>query len=109
MFLLTPVLVAVVCILVVWVFKNADRSLGKKEEVAQAQPWVDEDLKDSTEHLQVEEGNNCLWRPGLCPARVYDARDTESKPCWETVTAVVKTEHCVARMVTSGLLLVPAP
>ncbi|XP_076782905.1 iodotyrosine deiodinase 1 [Arvicanthis niloticus] len=55
MFLLTPVLVAVVCILVVWVFKNADRSLGKKEEEAQAQPWVDEDLKDSTEHPQVEE------------------------------------------------------
>ncbi|XP_021077437.1 iodotyrosine deiodinase 1 [Mus pahari] len=55
MFLLTPVLVAVVCILVVWVFKNADRSLEKKKEEAQAQPWVDEDLKDSTEDLQVEE------------------------------------------------------
>ncbi|XP_028620203.1 iodotyrosine deiodinase 1 [Grammomys surdaster] len=55
MFLLTPVLVAVVCILVVWIFKNADRSLGGKEEEVQAQPWVDEDLKDSSEHLQVEE------------------------------------------------------
>uniref|UniRef100_A0A8C6IEI8 Iodotyrosine deiodinase 1 n=1 Tax=Mus spicilegus TaxID=10103 RepID=A0A8C6IEI8_MUSSI len=55
MFLLTPVLVAVVCILVVWVFKNADRNLEKKKEEAQVQPWVDEDLKDSTEDLQVEE------------------------------------------------------
>lgn len=60
MFLLTPVLVAIVCILVVWVFKNADRSLEKKKEEAQARPWVDEDLKDSTEDLQVEEGNNPL-------------------------------------------------
>lgn len=56
MFLLTPVLVAVVCILVIWVFKNADRSLEEKKEEARAQPWVDEDLKDNTEHLQVEEG-----------------------------------------------------
>ncbi|XP_038966572.1 iodotyrosine deiodinase 1 isoform X1 [Rattus norvegicus] len=55
MFLLTPVLVAVVCILVIWVFKNADRSLEEKKEEARAQPWVDEDLKDNTEHLQVEE------------------------------------------------------
>ncbi|XP_051020608.1 iodotyrosine deiodinase 1 [Acomys russatus] len=54
MFLLTPVLVAVVCILIVWVFKNADRSLERKEE-PRASPWVDEDLKDSTDHLQVEE------------------------------------------------------
>ncbi|GAB1294883.1 Iodotyrosine deiodinase 1 [Apodemus speciosus] len=49
------VLVAVVCILVVWVFKHADRSLEKKKDGPQAQPWVDEDLKDSTEHLRVEE------------------------------------------------------
>lgn len=48
-------MVAVVCILVVWVFKNADRNLEKKKEEAQVQPWVDEDLKDSTEDLQVEE------------------------------------------------------
>lgn len=40
---------------VTWVFKNADRNLEKKKEEAQVQPWVDEDLKDSTEDLQVEE------------------------------------------------------
>ncbi|KAH0509445.1 Iodotyrosine deiodinase 1 [Microtus ochrogaster] len=54
MFLLTPVLVAVVCILIVWVFKNADRSPESKKEEAQARPWADEDLKDSTDLLQVE-------------------------------------------------------
>lgn len=68
MFLLTPVLVAVVCILVVWVFKNADRSLEKKKAGgAQAQPWVDEDLKDSTEHLQAEEGNEPPAAPRALP------------------------------------------
>lgn len=101
MFLLTPVLVAIVCILVVWVFKNADRSLEKKKEEAQARPWVDEDLKDSTEDLQVEEGNN----PLLCRACICD----ENKPCWQTITPVVKTGQCMARMVISGHLLVPAP
>ncbi|XP_049991731.1 iodotyrosine deiodinase 1 isoform X1 [Alexandromys fortis] len=55
MFLLTPVLVAVVCILIVWVFKNADRSPESKKEEAQARPWADEDLKDSTDLLQEEE------------------------------------------------------
>lgn len=60
MFLLTPVLVAVVCILIVWVFKNADRNLEIKKEETQARPWVDEDLKDSTDFLHEEEGNNPL-------------------------------------------------
>ncbi|XP_006978160.1 iodotyrosine deiodinase 1 [Peromyscus maniculatus bairdii] len=55
MFLLTPVLVAVVCILVVWVFKNADRGLEREKGAAGDRPWVDEDLKDSTDLLQVEE------------------------------------------------------
>lgn len=63
MFLLTPVLVAVVCILIVWVFKNADRNLESKKQDAQACPWADEDLKDSRELLQVEEGNNPLQDP----------------------------------------------
>ncbi|VTJ91289.1 Hypothetical predicted protein, partial [Marmota monax] len=49
---LTAVLVAVVCVLIVWIFKPADRSLQKE---AEARPWVDEDLKDSTDHHQVQE------------------------------------------------------
>lgn len=70
MFLLTPVLVAVVCILVVWVFKNADRGLEREKGAAGDRPWVDEDLKDSTDLLQVEEGNNPLQHQGftLCVA-----------------------------------------
>lgn len=62
MFLLTPVLVAVVCILTVWIFKNADGATKRREEEprarAEARPWVDEDLKDSTDVLQVEEGKD---------------------------------------------------
>ncbi|ELW72774.1 Iodotyrosine dehalogenase 1 [Tupaia chinensis] len=59
MFFLTPVLVAIVCILVVWIFKNADRSTEEKRGEAgarvEARPWVDEDLKDSTDLQQEEE------------------------------------------------------
>ncbi|KAM5167136.1 iodotyrosine deiodinase 1 [Callospermophilus lateralis] len=52
---LTAVLVAVVCVLIVWIFKPADRSLQKKEREPEAWPWVDEDLKDSTDLHQVQE------------------------------------------------------
>ncbi|XP_007196948.2 iodotyrosine deiodinase 1 [Balaenoptera acutorostrata] len=59
MFLLTSVLVAVVCLLMVWIFKSADggiqRRKGEPRARAEARPWVDEDLKDSTEVHQVEE------------------------------------------------------
>lgn len=62
MLLLTPVLVALVCILIVWIFKNADRSVerrkGEPRARAEARPWVDEDLKDSTDLHQGEEGND---------------------------------------------------
>ncbi|XP_045699403.1 iodotyrosine deiodinase 1 [Phyllostomus hastatus] len=59
MFAPTPVLVAVVCILIVWIYKNADRSVerrnGELKARSKPRPWVDEDLKDSTELHQVEE------------------------------------------------------
>ncbi|XP_058939478.1 iodotyrosine deiodinase 1 isoform X1 [Kogia breviceps] len=59
MFLLTSVLVAVVCLLMVWIFKHADggtqRRKGEPSARAKARPWVDEDLKDSTDVHQVEE------------------------------------------------------
>ncbi|XP_037376913.1 iodotyrosine deiodinase 1 [Talpa occidentalis] len=59
MFFLTPALVAVVCILIVWIFKNADGSIEKRKELArkraEARPWVDEDLKDNTDLQQAEE------------------------------------------------------
>ncbi|XP_001915517.2 iodotyrosine deiodinase 1 isoform X1 [Equus caballus] len=59
MFLLTPVLAAVVCILIVWLFKNAGRSIerrkGEPTGRAEARPWMHEDFKDSTDLCQVEE------------------------------------------------------
>ncbi|XP_062954127.1 iodotyrosine deiodinase 1 isoform X2 [Cynocephalus volans] len=59
MLILTPVLVAVVCIWIVWIFKNADRSMERKSREprarADAHPWVDGDLKDSTDLHQTEE------------------------------------------------------
>ncbi|XP_029079930.1 iodotyrosine deiodinase 1 [Monodon monoceros] len=59
MFLLTSVLVAVVCLLMVWIFQNADggtqRRKGEPRARAEARPWVDEDLKDSTDVHQLEE------------------------------------------------------
>lgn len=62
MFALTPVLVAVVCVLIVWIFKNADGSFERRRGEARARPgarpWVDEDLKDSTDLHQEEEGKD---------------------------------------------------
>nr|XP_008005747.2 iodotyrosine deiodinase 1 isoform X2 [Chlorocebus sabaeus] len=59
MFFVTPILVASLCILVVWIFKNADRHMEKKKgeprAIAEARPWVDEDLKDSSDLHQAEE------------------------------------------------------
>lgn len=60
MLLLTPVLVAIVCILMVWIFKNADGSSDRKkgDPRAEAHPWVDKDLKDSTDVHQEEAGKD---------------------------------------------------
>ncbi|XP_004673989.1 PREDICTED: iodotyrosine dehalogenase 1 [Condylura cristata] len=59
MFSLTPVLVAVVCILIVWIFRNADGNIEKRKELARSRaevrPWVDEDLTDSSDLQQAEE------------------------------------------------------
>ncbi|XP_037666773.1 iodotyrosine deiodinase 1 isoform X1 [Choloepus didactylus] len=62
---LTPVLVAVICILVVWIFKNADSSRERRKGETgtwdQAQPGVDEDLKDSSD-LHHEEEDADEWQ-----------------------------------------------
>ncbi|XP_007516062.1 iodotyrosine deiodinase 1 [Erinaceus europaeus] len=59
MLFLTPVLIAVVCILVVWIFKSADGSFEKKKAEPRvrkvSRPWVDEDLRDCTDLYQAEE------------------------------------------------------
>ncbi|XP_077005359.1 iodotyrosine deiodinase 1 [Tamandua tetradactyla] len=62
MLCLTPILVAVICILVGWIFKNADNSRerrkGEPGAGAQSRPWVDEDLKDDTSlHHQGEDAD----------------------------------------------------
>lgn len=77
MFALTPVLVAVVCTLIVWIYKNADRGVerrkGELKARSEPRPWVDEDLRDSTDLHQVEEGKDtgalcisvtCAWTAG---------------------------------------------
>lgn len=50
--------------MIVWIFKNADGSKEKRKEEsrarAEARPWVDEDLKDSTDLHQAEEGKDRL-------------------------------------------------
>ncbi|XP_036904821.1 iodotyrosine deiodinase 1 isoform X1 [Sturnira hondurensis] len=59
MFALTPVLVAVVCTLIVWLYKNADRGLqrrkGELNARTESRPRVDEDSRDSADLHQVEE------------------------------------------------------
>ncbi|KAM6185716.1 iodotyrosine deiodinase 1 [Rhynchocyon petersi] len=57
MFSLTPVLVAVVCILIVWIYKNAaiEKRKGKPQARADPRLWVDEVLRDSTDFHQEEE------------------------------------------------------
>ena len=44
----------------VWIFKNADGSTERRkgEPGAEARPWVDEDLKDSTDVHQEEAGKD---------------------------------------------------
>ncbi|XP_012386510.2 iodotyrosine deiodinase 1 [Dasypus novemcinctus] len=63
MLALTPVLAAVVCILVVWIFKIPGRSSERRkgEPRAQPRPWVDEDLKDSSD-LPPEEEDAEEWQ-----------------------------------------------
>lgn len=72
MFFLTPLLVAVVCILIAWIFKNADgnmeRRKGETRARAQARPWVDEDLKDSSDLHPVEEGKDTGTAASLPPS-----------------------------------------
>lgn len=59
MFALTPVLVAIVCTLIVWLYKNAERGIkrrkGELKARTESHPWVDEDLRGSTDLHQVEE------------------------------------------------------
>lgn len=57
---LTPVFVAIICVLIGLLLKSSKRNTKKEEsktcKKAVARPWVDEDLKDSTELHAEEDG-----------------------------------------------------
>lgn len=92
MFALTPVLVVIVCTLIVWIYKNADRSIerrkGEQRARPESHPWVDEDLTDSTDLHQVEEGKDpgtfcisvmCAWMVGAEEGKEH-CRSVSSSP-----------------------------
>ncbi|XP_062980610.1 iodotyrosine deiodinase 1 [Elgaria multicarinata webbii] len=62
---LTAVFVAIICILIGIILKGSKKSSNKEQsktnKKAEARPWVDEDLKDSTD-LHVEEEDDGEWQ-----------------------------------------------
>lgn len=92
MFSLIPVLVAIVCILIVWIFKNVARSIKRRKEEPRVQakprPCVHENLKDNTGLYQVEEGKdtgNAVWFPAFAflwcmkaDGRAYGEEETDA-------------------------------
>ncbi|XP_032999876.1 iodotyrosine deiodinase 1 [Lacerta agilis] len=62
---LTPVFVAIICVLIVIILKGSRKSSRKEQSNAshktESRPWVDEDLKDSTD-LPVEEEDDGEWQ-----------------------------------------------
>lgn len=63
---LTPVFVAILCILIAFIFKTQRRSESSSAQKSssgggketEARPWVDEDLQDDTEISARETGTN---------------------------------------------------
>ena len=51
---LTPVLVAVLCVVIVFMFVKSNDSRDKTQEKPKAdfRPWVDQDLQDNTELVE---------------------------------------------------------
>ncbi|XP_053238134.1 iodotyrosine deiodinase 1 [Podarcis raffonei] len=62
---LTPVFVAIICVLIVIILKGSRKSSkkeqGKASQKTESRPWVDEDLKDSTD-LPVDEEDDGEWQ-----------------------------------------------
>uniref|UniRef100_A0AAZ3NWU7 Iodotyrosine deiodinase 1 n=1 Tax=Oncorhynchus tshawytscha TaxID=74940 RepID=A0AAZ3NWU7_ONCTS len=59
---LTPVFVAVLCVILVFLFKTSQKKENKavkpeRKPEAEARPWVDEDLQDDTEIRHKDEGS----------------------------------------------------
>lgn len=57
---LTPVFIAIICVLIGVILKKTDGEKEKHETKSKplSRPWVDEDLKDGTDHQLEEEGKN---------------------------------------------------
>ncbi|CAI5770276.1 iodotyrosine deiodinase 1 [Podarcis lilfordi] len=63
---LTPVFVAIICVLIVIILKGSRKSSKKEHSKAcqktESRPWVDEDLKDSTDLPVDEEDDGGEWQ-----------------------------------------------
>ncbi|XP_028579490.2 iodotyrosine deiodinase 1 [Podarcis muralis] len=63
---LTPVFVAIICVLIVIILKGSRKSSKKEQSKAsqktKSRPWVDEDLKDSTDLPVDEEDDGGEWQ-----------------------------------------------
>lgn len=59
---LTPVFIAIICVLIGVILKKSDGEKEKRETKSKpvSRPWVDEDLKDGTDHPVEEEGKKNL-------------------------------------------------
>lgn len=62
---LTPVFIAIICVLIGLLLKSSKRNTkqeGKTHKKAESRPWVDEDLRDSTEHHVEEDDDGSEWQ-----------------------------------------------
>jgi len=59
---LTPVFIAIICVLIGVILKKTNREKEKHETKSKplSRPWVDEDLKTGTDHHLEEEGKKNL-------------------------------------------------
>lgn len=59
---LTPVFIAIICVLIGVIMKKTNGEKEKRDTKSKhpSRPWVDEDLKDGTDHPLEEEGKKTL-------------------------------------------------
>lgn len=72
---LTPVFVAIICVLIGALLKKIN---GEKEKIETkskplSRPWVDEDLKDGNDHCLEEEGKKSVIRLSLFVVSILSA------------------------------------
>lgn len=61
---LTPVFLAIICVLIGVILKktNREKEKGDTRSKTISRPWVDEDLRDGTDHHLEEEGKKNLFQ-----------------------------------------------